>query len=105
MGTIFHIAGKDLRLLLRDRAAVFWVLAWPLVFAFFFGSIMGGGGSGVRSGMKIAVVDEDRTAASQAYVKKLEESDALRVQKMDRAAAHDGVRKGELVAYGRRALP
>ena len=34
--TVFLVAMKDLRLLWRDRPSLFWILAWPLIFALFF---------------------------------------------------------------------
>jgi ABC-2 type transport system permease protein len=100
MRNVFTLATKDLKILWRDRAALFWVFVWPLVFAFFFGSILGGGGSRGGAGMKIAVVDEDSTATSQKFVALLEGSAALRVQRsVDRELAWDAVRTGDRVAF------
>jgi ABC-2 type transport system permease protein len=97
MSKLATLAVKDIRLLWRDRAAVFWVIGWPLVFAFFFGSIMGGGGG--RAEMKIAVVDQDSTAASRQFTELLEESASLRVERLDQTSARDAVRTGRLVAF------
>ena len=41
MRSLLTLAGKDLRLLVRDRAGLFWVLFFPLIMAIFFGSIFG----------------------------------------------------------------
>ena len=43
---ILLLAHKDLRLLWRDRGALFSVLLFPLLFAGFFGLMFSGGGSG-----------------------------------------------------------
>ncbi|HET9950524.1 MAG TPA: ABC transporter permease [Candidatus Eisenbacteria bacterium] len=97
MNAIWAIAWKDLRLLLRDKADLFWVLAFPILIAFFFGSISGGGGK--RAVMPIAIADLDRTDYSRAIVKRLASSEALRVREAPLDSARLLVRRGDLVAY------
>lgn len=97
MNAILAIAFKDLRLLLRDKADLFWVLGFPILIAFFFGSI--GGGGGKRAVMPIAIVDQDRTPYSQAIVKQLMSSEALRAQAAPLDSARLLVRRGDLVGY------
>lgn len=46
MRGVLSLAVKDLRLLVRDRWAMFWVLGFPVVYGVFFGFIIGGGGPG-----------------------------------------------------------
>src|SRR6476620_11272383 len=50
----------NIRSYLRDRAAVFWTLAFPLVFIVMFGLIFQGSGSNLT----IAWVDDDDSAQS-----------------------------------------
>jgi ABC-2 type transport system permease protein len=78
MRNIWTIAVKDLRLLWRDKWAMFWVLAFPLMMAVFLGSLM----SGMReqSPLRIAVLDEDQSELSKSFVAKLKESRAVEVQ-------------------------
>lgn len=45
MRKVLALAGKDLRLLIRDRAGFFFVFFFPLLYAIFFGFIFSGGGS------------------------------------------------------------
>ncbi len=99
MQGLLTLALKDLRLLLRDRAGLFWILFFPLLMAIFFGSIFGGGGDGGANALPIALVDEDGTEASGAFADRLAKSEALRVERLTRAEALDAVRKGRLVAY------
>ena len=40
MWTAVHIAVKDLRLLARDRVALFWAFGFPVLFALFFGAVI-----------------------------------------------------------------
>jgi len=51
----------NIRSFVRDRAAMFWTLAFPLVFIILFGTIFSGGGD---LNYKIGWVDQDGTAAS-----------------------------------------
>lgn len=53
----------NLRSFTRDRAALFWTLAFPVVFVVMFGTIFSGGGS---SDYRIGWVDQDGSAASGA---------------------------------------
>lgn len=99
MGDVVALALKDLRLLWRDKAGLFWVIFFPLLMAIFFGAIFGGGGGRGQSAMPIAVVDEDESDASRAYVERLGKSEALNVEILPRGEALAGVRKGRLVAY------
>ncbi len=93
MRKVITLALKDLRVLSRDWFAMFWILAFPLMFALFFGSIMGGGGGGDRK-LRVAVVDEDGSEASKRFVERLEKSPALLVERSSRADAQEAVRKG-----------
>lgn len=97
MNPILAIAGKDLRLLIRDRAGFFWVLGWPFLMALFFGSIIGG--DDAQSPMKIALVDQDRTEFSRAFGTELERSDALDVVEAPLDSARMLVRRGRLTGY------
>jgi len=99
MGAIIALAKKDLLLLLRDKAGLFFALGFPLVMAVFFGTIFGGGGGGGGSsepaGISVAVVDEDATAASSAFVDQLDASGDFEVTRSgSRESAADSVRRG-----------
>ncbi len=54
----------NIRSFMRDRAALFWTLAFPIVFVLLFGTIFGGNGT---SSLKMGWVDEDGTPASQQF--------------------------------------
>ena len=63
---VLALAGKDLRLLSRNRATLFFALGWPVLMALFFGYVFGGGGEKGR--IPVVVVDEDRTGESARLV-------------------------------------
>ena len=99
MGVLWALAVKDLRLFVRDRVALFWALAFPLVFALFFGSLFGGD-DGTRGKIALVVVDEAGTTESAAFVERLRSSEALEVDTApDLEAATSLVRGGKRVAY------
>jgi len=98
MKAILTMALKDIRLLWRDRFGLFWVIVFPLLMALFFGSIFGSGGSSAGS-MKIAVIDQQQSVQSTAFIKQLENKEVLKVQPMTLDSARALVRQGKLVAY------
>jgi ABC-2 type transport system permease protein len=61
MKALFALTLANIRSYVRDRAALFWTLAFPLVFIILFGLIFQG--SGPR--LTLAWVDEDGTATSR----------------------------------------
>jgi len=97
MATLMALAIKDLRVLTADKGNLFWVVGFPLLFALLFGAIYSGEGKG-PSGMKLAVVDEDKSEFSQLYVTHLESQEALKVTRLDREPALTQVRKGQMAA-------
>ena len=100
MSGILTVAFKDLRLLSRDRFSLFWTLAFPLIFALFFGSLFGG--ESTQSAMTVVVLDEAQTEASAAFVQRLGDSEAVDVRPVaDLDAAATAVQKGKAVAYVR----
>jgi len=92
MSAILTLAAKDLKVVVRDKFALFWLFAFPLGYALFFGSIFGNGdGGGTRGQIRIAIVDEDRSEPSRALAERLADHDALRVDREPTAEGSDGV--------------
>lgn len=109
MGAVLTLARKDLRVLSRDGFAMFWTLAFPLVYALFFGAIFGDeGDEDGRGRISVALVDEDGSAVSAALVQRLAEHESVSVSRDEAGAtvllhaladAQEQVRKGRLAAY------
>lgn len=97
MGAIFHLAMKDLRVLVRDKAGLFWVAAFPLLMALFFGSIFGSEGGGARN-LKIAVVRDSVSPIGRQFYEQLKKSEVLNVVEMSRDSARTEVIRGRIVA-------
>jgi ABC-2 type transport system permease protein len=91
------LALKDLRVLTRIPAAFFFTFVWPLLVAIFFGMLYG---SPSRSAPKlpIAVVDEDASAESKAFVDGLAARGAFDIVRVSRSDATGLVRQGKRVA-------
>ena len=61
MNALFALTVANIKSYVRDRAALFWTLAFPLIFIFMFGFIFQGGGGG---GLTLGWVDNDASAGS-----------------------------------------
>ena len=97
MRAVLALAGKDLRLLFRDRGDVFFTFVFPVILAIFFGFVFGGGGGSSRIDLALVVEGESRIAAGIAA--DLAADAAFEVQRMDsREAAVDAVRAGRVAA-------
>jgi ABC-type Na+ efflux pump permease subunit len=67
------IALHDLKLVLSDRTALLWLVLMPVVFATFFGLVIGGGGpSPADAQARLTVVDEDGGAIAQMLLEALQ---------------------------------
>ena len=101
MKPMLALALKDLRILLRVRAAFFFTFAWPIIVAVLFGYVFSGQasqGQG-RAAIRIAVVDEDQTDGSRAYLKRLDDAVELETQAATLDEAAGLVRRGQRTAY------
>lgn len=98
MRSIIAIALKDIRLLLRDRMAAFFVLGFPLLMGLFFGLMMNPGSGGKKSKMKVAIVDQDQSKYSKLLVQALEQNENIAVEVDQADEARSSVQSGKRVA-------
>jgi ABC-2 type transport system permease protein len=90
---ILALAGKDLRILSRNRATLFFALGWPILMALFFGYVFGGGGE--RGRIPVAFADLDRTAESARLRSRLVEAGGIEVTDASPEEATRLVRQGK----------
>jgi ABC-2 type transport system permease protein len=82
----------NIRTLLRNRQALFWSMAFPLIFVFVFGLFFGGDAQRAT----LLVVDRADDTLSHQLVAQLEALDSFTVQpSSDEAAARQAVRDGD----------
>jgi len=79
MTEIIALAKKDLLYLVRDKAGLFFVFGFPVLFAVFFGMIFSGMGGGDANAIGVVIVDDDGTPQSESFAAKLRDHDALDV--------------------------
>lgn len=96
MSPVLAIALKDLRTFTRQRASLFFTFIWPVCVAVLFGVLFGGTRDTPR--LPVAVVDQDNSAASAAFVDRLAARESFAAERATRDAALDAVRKGRRIA-------
>jgi ABC-2 type transport system permease protein len=72
MDRSLKIAIHDLRLVLQDRAALLWMFLLPVVFATFFGIVVGGSSPPADATATLTVVNQDQGFLSSALLEELE---------------------------------
>lgn len=97
MRSMTALARKDLKLLLRDKPGFFFTFFFPVLYAGFFGMIMGGMGD--SPSIDVCVVDEDQSPGSKAFLDKLVAGPEIKVIAVDRDTAMQRVRRGRVPAY------
>jgi ABC-type multidrug transport system permease subunit len=97
---IFDLAFKDLSQILRDKRALLFLVAMPIVFTLFMGFAYNAGESGSESAdmrLGLAYVDpEPASRLSQMLFARLEESDAVKVIRLEQAESLESLRRGEV---------
>lgn len=97
--SVAALAAKDVRLLWRDRLALFFVFGVPLIYGVFFG-VISGAFRGNDVSISVAVIDEDQSAWSEKFVRHLREQmpKADWAEGLSRDDAIDRCRRGKIAA-------
>jgi ABC-2 type transport system permease protein len=99
MRTLVAMAVKDLRILVRVRAGLFFTFVWPLVVSIMFGFVFAGSQDSSQTTLRVVAVDEDNTDTSRAFLARLQQSGDFEIERAERAAAEDLVRRGRRSAF------
>jgi ABC-2 type transport system permease protein len=97
MKQVIALALKDLRLMPRNRGGMFFTFVWPVLVTVLFGIMFGGNDDGRQGKVRVAIVDEDNTDGSRAFVRKIEES--FELTPMTQADAENAVRRGQQTGF------
>lgn len=93
MPTIFNLYIASIKEFVRDRATIFWTLAFPLIFILLFGVIFNGGGS---PNYTVGMVNEDNGPVGQALASAFKLVPSLKIENGDRANELDKLKKGQV---------
>jgi ABC-2 type transport system permease protein len=95
---ILDLAFKDLSQILRDKKSLFFLVAMPIVFTLFMGFAYraGNGDEKTDQRLPLAVVAGSDSRLSQMLLERLETSDALKIVRLEQAAALESLQKGEV---------
>ena len=81
----------------RNRGGMFFTFVWPVLVTVLFGVMFGGNNDGAQGKVRVAIVDEDNTDGSRAFIKKIEES--FELTPMTQADAENAVRRGQRTGF------
>ncbi|MEX1170771.1 MAG: ABC transporter permease, partial [Chloroflexota bacterium] len=95
MAALTALTIANIKSYVRDRAALFWTLAFPLIFIFMFGFIFQGGGGG---GLSLGWVDRDGSQAASELRAAFETQSGLELVVAEENEALDQMRDGQLEA-------
>lgn len=98
MSATWVIAQKDLRLVLRDRAGIFWIAVFPVLFSLFLGAVLERWSARDDLALSIALTDLDKSPESKLYVKRLVGIESLSVHERKLEAARELLVRGEVDA-------
>lgn len=87
--TFWTIAQNDLKLNIKDKMFVFWLLVFPLLFAFLFGlAFPGSSGEAVK--VSLGVLDMDQSSLSRGLIEELK-GEKYEVQEVSAGAGGAGI--------------
>ncbi len=95
LNALLTLTFANIRNFTRDRTALFWTFAFPVIFVLLFGAIFSGGGS---THYAVGWVDQDGTAASAELRQAFAQITLLRLHDGSLAASLDAMRQGNLQA-------
>jgi len=85
----------DIKMMVRNRQALFWAFMFPLLFSFMFGFFFG---KDAKNGT-VAIVNHSDSQISTKYVEALEEAEIYKVEKdLDIDEARAQIKSGKIVA-------
>jgi ABC-2 type transport system permease protein len=96
---ILDLAFKDLYQILRDLRSLLFLVAMPVVFTLFMGFAYNAGESGNENAdtrLVLAVVMESDSWLAEMLFARLEESDAVKPVRVERAESLESLRRGEV---------
>jgi len=94
MNTIRSLYVASIKEFMRDRAAIIWTLAFPLIFIVLFGVIFGGNGGSAN--YTVGLVNEDNGPVSQQLVSAFKTFPSFKVETGSRDTELDKLKQGNV---------
>lgn len=91
MKALWHMIVANLKMTVRNRSALFWLLAFPVLFIVLFGYLFDSGGFGVEVG----VVGADKSRRTAQVVDEMKKVDGFTVRTGDRDAELAALQQGD----------
>ena len=95
MPLVLHLTAANLKMTVRNRQALFWALAFPLMFVGFF-ALVGSFAESSGAGARAAVIDRARDDFSRRLIETLEEAGLEIHPRADETAARAEMADGDL---------
>ncbi len=95
MDALLALTVANMKSFVRDRAALFWTMAFPVIFVVLFGTLFGGGGT---ADYRVGWVDLDHTPASEQLEQAFSRLGVLTLTTTDQASGLASARTGKLDA-------
>src|SRR6185312_927698 len=93
MATIFSLYVASIKEFVRDRATIFWTLAFPLLFIVLFGVIFNGNNA---PNYTVGLVNEDTGQVGQTLESVFKQIPSLKIQAGSRASELDSLKQGNV---------
>jgi ABC-2 type transport system permease protein len=93
MSTIATLYVANVKEFIRDRAALFWTFAFPLIFIVLFGLIYGNSGS---VSFNVVLIDQDHTTASQHLIAAFQHVSYFKVKNESETKAASDIKDGNV---------
>lgn len=93
MRALRSLSAANLRSFLRDRAALFWTLAFPILFVILFGTIFSGGGN---PNYNLGWVDQDGSPAAAQVRAAFDKTGVVTLHDGTLAAEQDAMKRGDV---------
>ena len=93
MSTIATLYVANVKEFIRDRAALFWTFAFPLIFIVLFGLIYGNSGS---ASFNVVLIDQDHSTASQHLIAAFQHVSYFKVKNESETKAASDIKDGNV---------
>jgi len=93
------IAGVQLKLILRSRSSLIWLLLVPIIFTSIVGLVFGSAGYSAPADIPVALTDLDRGAMAAAVAQALQQEQGFQILEVSEQEGTQRLREGTVAAF------